>query len=327
MPSVTAATRMLPPRKRVSAALNAVRLPSSTVSPSSAGKGTTQAGKRESLPDLTVIKIVAFFSPRSDTTDYLEQLDDIPESDVRGGPLDRAAAASSSCSSTYGKKLNARLASSFNELNVPPPVPSKRQRHLEEAKEPPPRSRIHHARQKHERRLRQQQQKLEEEQQQEGTVVVSEGQQQQKQKQPATPSSSSSSSIRRARGPEFAYPREALKVPLTQDDPVVDDTVMDDKAKEKEYWRRQRRVFARSRFITNDEATVIANSVYKSNPVDPQHKFVTTFQANIANFRSKWRKILKELATLPEFASLTREQITDDEAILEQTVASKVYPS
>ncbi|ORY93275.1 hypothetical protein BCR43DRAFT_496640 [Syncephalastrum racemosum] len=108
------------------------------------------------------------------------------------------------------------------------------------------------------------------------------------------------------RGPEYAYPRESLKVPLTPEEPVQDDARLSAKEKEKEYWRRQRRVFVRSRFITNDEACAIANSVYVSQPVDPGNRIVETFQANIANFRSKWRKIIKD--RVGEL-NLTREDI------------------
>ncbi|KAI9314866.1 hypothetical protein BX666DRAFT_419662 [Dichotomocladium elegans] len=109
------------------------------------------------------------------------------------------------------------------------------------------------------------------------------------------------------RGPEYAYPRDSLQIALRQDDPIPSNAFLSAKSKEKEYWRRQRRVFVRSRFITNDEAAAIANSVYKHNPVTSQDRIVVTFQANIANFRSKWRKLLKE--AVKKFLYISKAQV------------------
>ncbi|KAI8145438.1 hypothetical protein BJV82DRAFT_603656 [Fennellomyces sp. T-0311] len=205
------------------------------------------------------------------------------------------------------KKRRARPVSSFSELNVPAPVPSKRLRHH-------PRSRVHHAQQKYKER-----QQAAAAAAAAARAAASAVAQQQQQQQAA--SSRSSSSLHR-RGPEYAYPRESLQVQLTQDLPVIDDSQLNEKAKEKEYWRRQRRVFVRSRFITNEEATAIANSVYKSSPVGPQDRIVVTFQANIANFRSKWRKLLKEL--VKKF-TVSRHLVTaHDSEPFEREVKSKV---
>ena len=261
------------------------------------------------------------YSPRTDPTLYLDQLD-TPMSDVRE------------------KKRRARPVTSFTELNVAPPISSKRSRHH-------PRSRVHHAQQKYQERqaaaaaaaataakaaataLAYQQQAQQQQQKQKQ-------QQQLARKASFSPSSSNSANTAAAnrssstpsaaalqrRGPEYAYPRDSLQVQLVQDLPVIDDKALNEKAKEKEYWRRQRRVFVRSRFITNEEATAIANSVYKSNPVGPQDRIVVTFQANIANFRSKWRKLLKEL--VKKFA-ISRSSVTaQDGTPFEREVRSKV---
>ena len=268
------------------------------------------------------------YSPRTDPTLYLDQLD-TPMSDVRE------------------KKRRARPVTSFTELNVAPPISSKRSRHH-------PRSRVHHAQQKYQERqaaaaaaaataakaaataLAYQQQVQQKQQQQQQQQKQKQQQQQLARKASFSPSSSNSANTAAAnrssstpsaaalqrRGPEYAYPRDSLQVQLVQDLPVIDDKALNEKAKEKEYWRRQRRVFVRSRFITNEEATAIANSVYKSNPVGPQDRIVVTFQANIANFRSKWRKLLKEL--VKKFA-ISRSLVTaQDGAPFEREVRSKV---
>ncbi|KAG0177700.1 hypothetical protein DFQ28_004857 [Apophysomyces sp. BC1034] len=116
--------------------------------------------------------------------------------------------------------------------------------------------------------------------------------------------------------------RESLSVALPQDVPVLDAEALDDKEKEKEYWRRQRRMFARSRFITNEEAADVARRVYCNRTIPTNHRMVITFQANIANFRSKWRKLLKEIV---KGLKIPKSLVTDgdNEALLRE-VRSKV---
>ncbi|KAI9253808.1 hypothetical protein BDA99DRAFT_519032 [Phascolomyces articulosus] len=271
------------------------------------------------------------YSPRTDPTLYIDQLD-TPMSDVRE------------------KKRRARPVTSFTELNVAPPVPSKRLRHH-------PRSRVHHAQQKYQERQAAAAAAAATAKAAAATLAYQQQQTQQPPSSTTTPTTSSlatttssaiaattpiasslsssaaaaasttaasrsSSAALQRRGPEYAYPRDALQVQLAQDLPVIDDKALNEKAKEKEYWRRQRRVFVRSRFITNEEATAIANSVYKSNPVGPQDRIVVTFQANIANFRSKWRKLLKELV---KKLSINRSLVTaQDGGPFEREVRSKV---
>ncbi|KAI7849228.1 hypothetical protein BDC45DRAFT_521142 [Circinella umbellata] len=261
------------------------------------------------------------YSPRTDPTLYLDQLD-TPMSDVRE------------------KKRRARPVTSFTELNVAPPISSKRSRHH-------PRSRVHHAQQKYQERQAAAAAAAATAAKAAATALAYQQQVQKQKLAPQKSSFSSSSSNNNAhtavvhrssstsstssaaaaaalqrRGPEYAYPRDSLQVQLAQDLPVIDDKALNEKAKEKEYWRRQRRVFVRSRFITNEEATAIANSVYKSNPVGPQDRIVVTFQANIANFRSKWRKLLKEL--VKKFA-INRSLVTaQDSAPFECEVRSKI---
>ncbi|KAI9317744.1 hypothetical protein BX666DRAFT_1667468 [Dichotomocladium elegans] len=248
------------------------------------------------------------FSPRCDPAIFVHQLESIPLSHVRNEPI--------SC-----KDRRLHLISSFQDVRVAAPVPSKRFRHRIE---------------------------LQQQQQQQASPCSSpsslptEPQKQAQKHSPATsykPSklstaveesddeSTPAAAHHYRRGPEYAYPRESLKVQLRLDPPIKDDGALafeGDKAKEKEYWRRQRRVFLRSRFITNEEAIAIAHSVYTTSAIAPSDRMVITFQANIANFRSKWRKLLKEVAK--KLSHITHAQITEAEysGPVEQEIQSKV---
>lgn len=269
----------------------------------------------------------------------MEELDGLPVSDIRTAPM-------VDMSKMPAKKRPYEAILSFSEAKITPPVPSKRHRYREQQQqEQQPRSHIHHARQKHEKRQQREQQVAADTLPTTTSPPQHPPAQQQQQQRPSIPSPTSpviinvsasspslnaktaappttNTTVRSRRGPEFAYPRESLNVPLKQDAPVLDDTAMNSKAKEKEYWRRQRRVFVRSRFITDDEATVIANSVYKSEPVNSKHRFVQTLQSNVANFRSKWRKHLKERA---EQLKIPKEVVENpDTEQLRKAVAEKV---
>ncbi|KAI8064932.1 hypothetical protein BDF21DRAFT_427433 [Thamnidium elegans] len=67
---------------------------------------------------------------------------------------------------------------------------------------------------------------------------------------------------------------------------------MDSKDKEREYWRRQRRVFIHSRFVTNEEGVSVAKTVYSNLSIGPSNRMITSFQGNIANFRTKLRRVI-----------------------------------
>jgi hypothetical protein len=100
-------------------------------------------------------------------------------------------------------------------------------------------------------------------------------------------------------------PLDINPVPIPLSGTIPAHVELSAKDKEKEYWRRQRRVFVQTRFITNDEGVLIANSVYSNMNISPMNRMVTSFQGNIANFRTKLRRIFviigKDLELTEEF--------------------------
>ncbi|OAD73055.1 hypothetical protein PHYBLDRAFT_169313 [Phycomyces blakesleeanus NRRL 1555(-)] len=105
----------------------------------------------------------------------------------------------------------------------------------------------------------------------------------------------------------FTTPNK-LHIPLLHDGPVSKQISSDKKALEREYWRRQRRVFLRTRFITDKEATYIARKVYHNTTISSNYRFITSFLSNMANYRTKWRKGLKRIA---KKLSVSKEQVID----------------
>ncbi|KAI9020667.1 hypothetical protein CLU79DRAFT_836038 [Phycomyces nitens] len=95
---------------------------------------------------------------------------------------------------------------------------------------------------------------------------------------------------------DSSFTPNKLHIPLLHDGPVSKQISSDRKALEREYWRRQRRVFLRSRFITDKEATFIARKVYHNTTISSNYRFITSFLSNMANYRTKWRKGLKRIA-------------------------------
>ncbi|KAI8977620.1 hypothetical protein BDF20DRAFT_836404 [Mycotypha africana] len=110
---------------------------------------------------------------------------------------------------------------------------------------------------------------------------------------------------------------DSIHVPLSSPLPAG----MDAKEKEKEYWRRQRRVFVYSRFITNEEGLRIAQSVYDHTVTSPTDRAVTSFQGNIANFRTKLRRILDGMN---DKFQVRKADLTNDEEDLYQRLAHQV---
>lgn len=96
----------------------------------------------------------------------------------------------------------------------------------------------------------------------------------------------------------------AVPLPLSSKLPVY--IKMDAKEKEREYWRRQRRVFVNSRFLTNEEGVVVAKTVYSNLSIQPDNRMVTSFQGNIGNFRTKLRRTFTSQA---DKYNLTKEYV------------------
>ncbi|GAA5805820.1 hypothetical protein HPULCUR_011346 [Helicostylum pulchrum] len=98
-----------------------------------------------------------------------------------------------------------------------------------------------------------------------------------------------------------SLPKQALKIQPIEDKPTIPLPLskklpvyikMDSKDKEREYWRRQRRVFIHSRFVTNEEGVSVAKTVYSNLSIGPSNRMITSFQGNIANFRTKLRRVI-----------------------------------
>lgn len=111
-----------------------------------------------------------------------------------------------------------------------------------------------------------------------------------------------------------------VPLPLSRKLPVY--IKMSPKDKEKEYWRRQRRVFVHSRFVTNEEGVVIAKTVYSNLSISPSNRMITSFQGNIANFRTKLRKSLESHSKV---FNMSKEYLSEtDETKMIQEVTEKV---
>lgn len=112
-------------------------------------------------------------------------------------------------------------------------------------------------------------------------------------------------------------------VPLPQCKKLPVYIKMDAKDKEKEYWRRQRRVFVHSRFMTNEEGVAVAKSVYSNLSINPSNRMVISMQGNIANFRTKLRRVFISQA---ESFNISEEYIlnTKDQKLIHD-LTLKVY--
>lgn len=93
------------------------------------------------------------------------------------------------------------------------------------------------------------------------------------------------------------------------------------KDKEKEYWRRQRRVFVHSRFLTNEEGVQVAKSVYSNLSISPSNRMIISFQGNIGNFRTKLRRIFDNYTNS---FNITKDFLLKDESFQEQYIQQRV---
>lgn len=246
---------------------------------------------------------VDVYSIRDNPLTYVQQLKSTPLSDIRND--------------TSHKRRYPHTASSFNEIGVGTPVPSKRFRHQPYDTENDNDRPVNH--------------------QQTPSTTTPQPQPDSSERHPPSSSSSSSttppSSNTKSIPPkkvanehhklrsDYAYRRASLQVPLAMDAPVAIGETPTPRDKEKEFWRRQRRVFVRSRYITNEEAADVANGIHIDQPIDPNDRIIISCQGNIANFRSKWRKLVKEQANTLGFG---RPQVVGGSARLENNVTPKV---
>lgn len=137
--------------------------------------------------------------------------------------------------------------------------------------------------------------------------------------------SSSSSPVtppRPTKTPKISKPIDDDKnVPLPLNTTLPVNSKLNAKDKEKEYWRRQRRVFVHSRFLTNEEGMQVAKSVYSNLVITPTNRMVTSFQGNIGNFRTKLRRVFD---TFTASFGINKEFLQKDTAVQEKHVLERV---
>ncbi|KAI7898667.1 uncharacterized protein BX663DRAFT_524333 [Cokeromyces recurvatus] len=113
---------------------------------------------------------------------------------------------------------------------------------------------------------------------------------------------------------------EAL-VPLPLSKKLPKEAQMSAKEKEREYWRRQRRAFVYSRFLSNDEGAKVAGTVYSNIYISSTNRMVISFQGNLSNFRTKLRR------TITKFKwtfNITKERLLNEEQRLSEQVLEQL---
>ncbi|KAI8879282.1 hypothetical protein K501DRAFT_276685 [Backusella circina FSU 941] len=267
------------------------------------------------------------FSPRADPDIYLDELES-PISFVRGSTTDREQSMKEEndlSDISFGKNHLKRrlLVSTFYNSNVGAPVPSKRTRHSypEQVQKRNDAATLHtitksnnnssknnaQGSQSHSHSSKSKvKQTLNYHPQPTPHTHLSKS----KTKPSSSPSkppvtTATSKSKSKVKSTVITDPLEFNPVPVPLSGTIPAHVELSAKDKEKEYWRRQRRVFVQTRFITNDEGVLIANSVYSNMNISPMNRMVTSFQGNIANFRTKLRRIFviigKDLELTEEF--------------------------
>ncbi|EIE80329.1 hypothetical protein RO3G_05034 [Rhizopus delemar RA 99-880] len=102
--------------------------------------------------------------------------------------------------------------------------------------------------------------------------------------------------IRRRRNPALPTAYKPSEIPIPLNPTIPEDTDMDKKDKHEEYCRRQRRLFVHSRYISDEEAALVAMSVYSSQYIGPNDQFVRLLQRNFNKYRMKLKRIFDDLS-------------------------------
>ncbi|CEJ00837.1 hypothetical protein RMCBS344292_14883 [Rhizopus microsporus] len=115
------------------------------------------------------------------------------------------------------------------------------------------------------------------------------------------------------------YKPSHIPLPLSATIPL--DTVMDAKEKEEEYERRQFRLFVHSRYISNEEAALVAMTVYSDKSIGPADRPVMLLQNNFSRFRRKLKRIFDDLSRL---ISISKKEMIKDERRMKAQISNQM---
>ncbi|KAG1176513.1 hypothetical protein G6F70_004022 [Rhizopus microsporus] len=115
------------------------------------------------------------------------------------------------------------------------------------------------------------------------------------------------------------YKPSHIPLPLSATIPL--DTVMDAKEKEEEYERRQFRLFVHSRYISNEEAALVAMTVYSDKSIGPADRLVMLLQNNFSRFRRKLKRIFDDLSRL---ISISKKEMIKDERRMKVQISNQM---
>lgn len=127
--------------------------------------------------------------------------------------------------------------------------------------------------------------------------------------------------IRRRRNPALPTAYKPSEIPIPLNPTIPEDTDMDKKDKHEEYCRRQRRLFVHSRYISDEEAALVAMSVYSSQYIGPNDQFVRLLQRNFNKYRMKLKRIFDDLSRV---INISKRMIMKDEKKMKICISDQV---
>ncbi|CEG76757.1 hypothetical protein RMATCC62417_11614 [Rhizopus microsporus] len=110
-------------------------------------------------------------------------------------------------------------------------------------------------------------------------------------------------------------------IPLPLSATIPSDTVMDAKEKEEEYERRQFRLFVHSRYISDEEAALVAMTVYSDKSIGPADRLVVLLQNNFSRFRRKLKRIFDDLSRV---ISISKKEMIKDERRMKAQISNQM---
>ncbi|EIE77428.1 hypothetical protein RO3G_02132 [Rhizopus delemar RA 99-880] len=116
--------------------------------------------------------------------------------------------------------------------------------------------------------------------------------------------------------PLGVYKPRDVPIPLISTTPKGSKKDEDDA--NEEYYRKQHRLFVHSRYISDQEAVLVAMSVYTDQSIEPDDQLVRLLQANFSKYRMKLKSI---------FDDLSRIIILSKEKMMEGKRKTKIYIS
>lgn len=127
--------------------------------------------------------------------------------------------------------------------------------------------------------------------------------------------------IRRRRNPALPAVYKSSEIPIPLSPTIPEDTDMDKKDKHEEYCRRQRRLFVHSRYINDEEAALVAMSVYSSQYIGPNDQLVRLLQRNFNRYRMKLKRIFDDLSRI---INISKRMIMKDEKKMKICISDQV---